>query len=100
MRNYRDNDEDFKLVPMKMKGNTEYSFMPMNNKPIFKQTHCNNMPMNHSNNCCCCMHKNMIKSSPCYSNCYPNQMFSQNHSDSNMMVKTLITVKKKSELFD
>ena len=30
MKNYKDNDENFKLVPMNMKCNQEYSFMPMN----------------------------------------------------------------------
>ena len=40
-----------------------------------------------------------MKPSPYNNNYYENQMFPQNHTD-NMMVKTLITVKKKSDLFD
>ena len=76
MKNYKDNDENFKLVPMNMKCNQEYSFMPMN------KFNSNSMNLNPYNN-----------------NYYENQMFPQNHTD-NMMVKTLITVKKKSDLFD
>ena len=75
MKNYKDNDENFKLVPMNMKCNQEYSFMPMN------KFNSNSMNLNYNNNY------------------YENQMFPQNHTD-NMMVKTLITVKKKSDLFD
>ncbi|EOU1683556.1 hypothetical protein M1Z66_002510 [Clostridium perfringens] len=97
MKNYKDNDEDFKLVPMNMKANQEYSFMPMNK---FNSNSMNFNPMinKNSNHSCCCMHNYVMKPSP-YNNNYENQMFPQNPTD-NMMVKTLITVKKKSDLFD
>lgn len=98
MKNYKDNDEDFKLVPMNMKANQEYSFMPMNK---FNSNSMNFNPMinKNSNHSCCCMHNYVMKPSPYNNNYYENQMFPQNPTD-NMMVKTLITVKKKSDLLD
>ncbi|WP_300258306.1 hypothetical protein [Clostridium sp.] len=98
MKNYKDNDEDFKLVPMNMKGNQEYSFMPMNK---FNSNSINFNPMinKHSNHSCCCMHNYITNPYPYSNNFYENQIFPQSHTD-NIMVKTLITVKKKSDLFD
>ncbi|MDU5650259.1 MAG: hypothetical protein E6038_03935, partial [Clostridium perfringens] len=60
MKNYKDNDEDFKLVPMNMKANQEYSFMPMNK---FNSNSMNFNPMinKNSNHSCCCMHNYVMK---------------------------------------
>lgn len=55
MRNYKDYDEDFRLVPMNMRSNQRYSFMPMNNinqNPI----PINQIASRNLNHSCCCMH--------------------------------------------
>lgn len=97
MKNYKDNDENLKLVPMNMKCNQEYSFMPMN-KLNSNSININPMINNNSNHSCCCMNNYLSKLSS-YNNYCENKISSENYTG-NMIVKTLITVKKKSDLFD
>lgn len=106
MKNYKD-DDDFRLVPMNMNCSPEYAFMPIKKKKIYKNmnNHMHSNMMNkynqYTNPNCCCMHKhNMMMQPEVYpSNYYDNGMFYPGNMD-DMLVKTLITVKKKSELFD
>lgn len=106
MKNYKDNDEDFKLVPMNISYNTDYSFMPMKKNP-YKKMYTNNMHGNmidpyhkpHLQNCCCMHNHQMMNNQQYYGNYHNKSMFMPNNMD-DIMLKTLITVKKKSELFD
>lgn len=105
MKNCKE-DDDLKLVPMNMKFSPEYAFMPMKKKNPYKKMNYNmnsNM-MNkynyyHNHNCCCMHNHNLMHPQCSPSNHYDTGILFPGNMD-DMMVKTLITVKKKSELFD
>ncbi|WP_300351178.1 hypothetical protein [Clostridium sp.] len=107
MKNYKDNDEDFKLVPMNIRCNTDYSFMPMQKKNLYKNVYKNMYghmmnPYNYQNSHeCCFMHSNnqMMYPNSEYGHYQNQSMFMPNNMD-DIMVKTFITVKQKSDLFD
>ncbi len=102
MKHYKYDDEDFRLVPMNINCNTDYSFMPMKNINQYKNMYGNMMSTYNcpNSNEYCFIHNNqMVYPKFCCGHYQKPSMFIPNNID-DIMVKTLITVKPKSDLFD